>query len=249
VDGYHPAAYGDAFADVYDEWYHDVSDVPATVERLVALAGGGRVLELGIGTGRIALPLAARGVPVSGIDASPAMVAALRRKAGAAALDVVLGDMSEDLPEGPFSVVFAAFNTLFNLPTADAQARCMALAESRLSAEGRLVIEAFVPDDRSDASGRVEVRHATPERVVLSVSRSLPDVQRAEGQFVEVGADGSVQTRPWLIRYAAPTELDAMAAACGLVLTERWSDWRQAPFSGDSVQHVSVYRRVEESAT
>jgi hypothetical protein len=177
------------------------------------------------------------------------MVAALTRKPGASGLDVVLGDMSEHLPDGPFSVVFAAFNTLFNLPTADAQARCIALAATRLTDDGCLVIEAFVPDDEPDPTGRVEVRYATPERVVLSVSRSVPEAQRAEGQFVEVRADGSVQTRPWLIRYTTPAELDDMAAAGGLVLTERCADWRQAPFSIDSTQHVSVYRRVRGQAT
>ena len=250
MEGYRPASYGDAFADVYDEWYQDVSDVAATVECIWRLAGGGRVLELGIGTGRLALPLAERGLDVSGVDASTAMVDALRRKPGGAAIEVVIADMSDELPQGPFAVVFAAFNTLFNLPSAEAQSRCLALAAARLTPEGRVAVEAFVPDeDLPTDRGRVEVRHVTTEGVVLSVSRLRPDEQRAEGHFVDIGRDGGVRLRPWAIRYTTPAELDAMATAAGLVLTDRWADWRHAPFRSDSAQHVSVYRRVGGSAT
>jgi SAM-dependent methyltransferase len=250
VERYDPASYGDAFADVYDDWYHDVSDVEATVGCVERLAAGGRVLELGVGTGRLALPLAARRVPVSGVDASEAMVAELRKKPGGDAVDILVADMAEHLPAGPFSVVLAAFNTLFNLPTEAAQTRCLALAADRLAPDGCVVVEAFVPEDELPAErGRVEVRHVSVEHVVLSVSRVEPGEHRAGGQFVDVGADGSVRLRPWLVRYATPAELDAMAAAAGLALTARWADWRQAPFSRDSAQHVSVYRRVRGSAT
>jgi SAM-dependent methyltransferase len=250
VEDYGPGSYGDAFADVYDEWYHDVSDVEATVACLERLAAGGRVLELGIGTGRLALPLAERGVPVSGVDASEAMVAALRKKPGGEALEVLVADMAEHLPAGPFSVVFAAFNTLFNLPSEAAQIRCLALAADRLGPDGCVVVEVFVPEQELPAErGRVEVRHASAERVVVSVSRVEPEERRVGGQFVEVGADGSVRLRPWVVCYATPAELDAMASAAGLALAERWTDWRQTPFGRDSPQHVSVYRRVRGSAT
>jgi SAM-dependent methyltransferase len=250
VEDYGPGSYGDAFADVYDDWYHDVSDVEATVACLERLARGGRVLELGIGTGRLALPLAARGVQVSGVDASEAMVAELRKKAGGDALEVLVADMAEDLPPGPFRVVFAAFNTLFNLPTEAAQTHCLALAAARLEDDGCVVVEAFVPDDELPAErGRVEVRRATADRVVLSVSQVEPGQHRAGGQFVDVRADGSVRVRPWSVRYASPDEIDTMATTAGLALVERWADWRQTPFSRDSAQHVSVYRRVRGSAT
>jgi SAM-dependent methyltransferase len=250
MEDYGPGSYGDAFADVYDDWYHDVSDVEATVTCLQRLAGDGRVLELGIGTGRLALPLAARGVPVSGVDASEAMVAELRKKPGGDTVDVLVADMSEDLPPGPFRVVFAAFNTLFNLQTEAAQTRCLGLAAARLDGHGFVVVEAFVPDDGLPAErGRVEVRRATADRVVLSVSQVEPHEHRAGGQFVDVRADGSVRVRPWAVRYATPGELDAMAAAAGLVLAERWADWRHTPFDRHSAQHVSVYRRVRGSAT
>jgi SAM-dependent methyltransferase len=245
-----PAAYGDAFADVYDDWYADVSDVQATVECVERLAAGGPVLELGIGTGRLALPLAARGVPITGVDASEAMVAELRKKPGGDALEVLVADMAEDLPTGPFCVVFAAFNTLFNLPTEAAQIRALALAASRLGPDGCVVVEAFVPEEELPGEhGRVEVRRVTAQRVVLCVSRVEPGEHRAGGQFVEVGADGTVRLRPWAVRYATPPELDAMATAAGLALTERWADWRQTPFDRDSAQHVSVYRRVRGSPT
>jgi SAM-dependent methyltransferase len=250
VEGYGPASYGDAFADVYDEWYEDVSDVEATVDCLARLARGGRVLELGIGTGRLALPLAERGVSVEGIDASAAMVAQLRGKAGGERIDVRVGDMAAELPDGPFAVVFAAFNTLFNLPTAAAQARCLALVAERLEPSGCFAVEAFVPDETAYPAGdRIEVRSLTKDRVVLSVSRSRPDEQRAEGHFIDLSETSGVRLRPWSIRYAAPAELDEMAAAAGLGLDARWADWRQTPFSAESPHHVAVYRRVRDGAS
>src|SRR5690606_35670585 len=122
-----PAAYGDAFADVYDDWYADVSDVAGTVEAIARLAGGGPVLELGIGTGRLALPLAAAGVEVHGVDASDAMVERLRAKPGCDAIPVLVGGFAEALPsvEAGFAVVFVVFNTFLNLVAPGAQARCV----------------------------------------------------------------------------------------------------------------------------
>ncbi len=243
MEGYGAASYGDAIADVYDLWYADVSDVETAVARLAELAAGGRVLELGIGTGRMALPLAARGVPVVGIDTSTRMVAVLREKSGGDRIDVVVGDMAEQLPAGPFAVIFAAYNTFFNLLTAEAQARCLALASSRLEPDGVLAVEAFVPDPASLAGGQVEVRSLTADRVVLSVSQHEPAAQRVTGQFVELTEQSGVRLRPWAIRYAAPAELDAMATAGGLELEYRWEDWAETPFTAESTHHVSVYHR------
>jgi SAM-dependent methyltransferase len=245
VEGYGPGSYGDAFADVYDDWYENVSDADATVECLTQLAGRGRVLELGVGTGRLALPLASRGVAVVGIDASAAMLARLQGKPGAERIDVRLGDMAEELPDGPFAVVFAAFNTLFNLPTARAQRRCFVLVADRLSPDGCFAVEAFVPDETAYPAGdRIEVRSLASDHVVLSVSRLRPDEQRAEGQFVELSEAAGIRLRPWSIRYAAASELDEMAAAAGLTLDARWADWRQTPFTAESPHHVSLYRRA-----
>ena len=151
MEGYRPSTYGDRFADVYDDWYHDVSDVAATVARVAALAGEppGPVLELGAGSGRLAIPRAARGLEVWALDASTAMLDRLAGKPGGDRVRVVLGDMAVlDVGAGPpggFAVVLCAFNTLFNLTDGEAQRRCLARVAEVLAPRGRLVVEAFVP--------------------------------------------------------------------------------------------------------
>jgi SAM-dependent methyltransferase len=180
MDGYGPSTYGEGFADVYDDWYGDVSDVDATVERVAALAavsGSRRVLELGGGSGRLALPLAARGLATWTVDASLAMVRRLRGKPGGDRVHAVVGDMAA-LPlsaRARFGVVLCAFNTLFNLTTIEAQRRCLAAAADRIVPDGgRLVVESFVAsshDERDAAVGAVEPRHIGLDEVVLTVSR------------------------------------------------------------------------------
>jgi SAM-dependent methyltransferase len=245
MQGYGPASYGDGFADVYDDWYADVSDVGATVARLAALADGGTVLELGIGSGRIALPLAARGIDVWGIDASAAMVDRLRSKPGGDTLPVAIGDMAEldlaALPGGGtvrFDLVFAVYNTFLNLPSEAEQRRCLAAVADRLAVGGRMVIEAFVPS--TDAPRTiVDARVVELDRVVLSVSRERTD-QVVDGQHIEITERG-VRLRPWRIRYLVPEQLDALAADAGLTLLERWSSWDGTRYEpGDAVQ-ISIY--------
>jgi len=244
MDGYTAASYGDAFADVYDDWYAGVSDVAATVDLVAELAGaGGRVLELGVGTGRLAVPLAERGLVVTGVDASRAMLEHLRVRDRQGRVAVVDGDMVDDQPPGPFDVVLVAYNTLFNLPSRDRQAACFAAVAARLAAGGHFVVEAFVPEDPPRRGTSVDVRSMTASEVVLSVSVHDPDEQRAAGQFVHLADGRPVQLRPWSIRYATPTELDAMAGDAGLRLAERWEDVTRAPFDADSARHLSVYRR------
>src|SRR5690606_37624838 len=193
-----PAAYGDAFADVYDDWYADVSDVAGTVEAIARLAGGGPVLELGIGTGRLALPLAAAGVEVHGVDASAAMVARLRAKPGGDAVPVLVGDFAERLPavDGGFSVVFVAFNTFLNLVVPGAQQRCLELVAAALRPGGAFVVEAFVPADDPVASG-VDVRSVGTDEVVLSVFKRDGDV--VSGSLVSLSPADGVRLRPWSV--------------------------------------------------
>lgn len=245
VEGYDDTTYGRAFADVYDEWYAGISDVATTVADLAELAGRGPVLELGVGTGRLAIPLAASDhtVAIVGVDASPEMLDRLRGRPCPDNLQLVLGDMVDDLPAGPFGLVFVAYNTLFNLTTAERQRACFAAVAERLEPGGRFVVEAFVPDDPPRDGDHVELRTLAADRVVLSVSRHDAGSQRAEGQFVELTEAGGVRLRPWSIRYAAPDELDAMAAASGLVLEQRWESFGRTPWATDSPRHVSVYRR------
>jgi len=240
MEGYGRDTYGESFADVYDEWYAGITDAEQTADLVAAMAGpGGRVLELAVGTGRLALPMAARGLDVHGIDASASMLARLRAHDTDSSVTATFGDMVDDLPGGPFDVVLIAYNSLFNLESAPRQRACFAAVASRLAPAGRFVVEAFVPDDREGPV--VAVRSMSATEVVLSISQHDPATQRAHGQFVQFVDGDRVRLRPWSIRYASPDELDAMAAASGLVRTERWEDFERHPFEADSPQHVSVY--------
>lgn len=241
--GYDHRSYGQAMADVYDEWYADVTDVSATVERMLAVAGaGGRVLELGVGTGRLAVPMAAAGLIVVGVDSSEAMLAELAARDPHGAVDAVLGDMVDGLPDDTFDAALIAYNTMFNLLDADGQQRCFEMVAARLKPGGAFVVEAFVPDTEQAAGGSdVTVRSIAADRVVLSVSVTDPATQRAEGQFVQFTESGGVRLRPWSIRWSTPRELDAMAEAAGLILHERYADMAGAPFDDASAAHVSVY--------
>jgi SAM-dependent methyltransferase len=240
-----PAAYGEAFADVYDDWYSDVSDVDATVAALRSLAGAGPVLELGVGTGRLALPLARTGIEVHGVDASPAMLARLAERPGGEAIRAWVGDMAELRLDGapPFALVFAAFNTLCNLPAAAAQARCFARVASLLAPGGRFVVEMFVPGDVVDEHA-IEVARVDDDAqgLVLRVSTTDASSQVVRGRHVEVSR-GHTRIRPWTLRYATPEQLDEMAASAGLFLEWRDAGWRAEPFADNSVLHVSVWRR------
>ncbi|HEX5365938.1 MAG TPA: class I SAM-dependent methyltransferase [Acidimicrobiales bacterium] len=253
MEGYGPGTYGDRFADVYDDWYEGASDVAATVARVAALAGpGGRVLELGAGSGRLAVPLAARGLDVWALDASPAMLDRLRARPGGDQVTTVVGDMAalEDTTPAagpaPFDVVLCAFNTLFNLPDADAQGRCLAGVRRLLAPDGRLLLEAFVPppdDGGTAALGAVEPRHIGLDEVVLTVSRLDPVTRTIVGQHVQI-TEAGVRLRPWVLHLARPDELDALATRAGLALVERHGGWRGEPFSPSSEVHVSTYARA-----
>jgi SAM-dependent methyltransferase len=246
MEGYDERSYGDAFADVYDDWYGSVTDIEATASTMAWLAADHPqlpVLELGVGTGRLALALAAHGVAVVGIDSSSAMLDRLRAKAGADAVTAIEGDMVDDLPAGPFAAAFIAYNTLFNLRTAERQIGCFRAVARRLPSGGHFAVEAFVPDATGQRSSDVSVRTLTADRVVLSVSRSDIDRQTAEGQYIDITETGGVMLRPWSIRWSTVTELDRMAMSSGFELAARWEDFARTPFTPDSERHVSVWRR------
>lgn len=246
MEGYDERTYGDRFADVYDEWYDGITDAEACAALVAELAdqdgsaGGGPVLELGVGTGRLALPIAALGLEVVGVDASPAMLERLAAKPGGAAVEGLLGDLA-DPPVGGrrFAVVLVAYNTLFNLTEPGAQAGCLRAVARLLLPGGSFLVEAFVPD-AGPATAAVEPKAITADRVVLSVSQTDPDAQVALGQYVDITAAG-IRLRPWHIRWSTPEQLDAMAADAGLVLADRWSDWSRTPLGPDDPVHVSRY--------
>lgn len=236
--------YGEIWAPVYDRFYprdDEAEEVAAVVE---GLAGGGRVLEFAIGTGRLALPLAERGVAVAGLDSSPAMVRRLRAKRGGDQIPVTLGDMASTRVEGGFAVVLLAFNTLFVLPDQQAQLACFANAARHLTPGGVFVVEAFVPDPGGYRRGqRVGVWQLASDDVTLEVARHDPVRQTVSSVAVTLG-EGDPQLRTVDLRYAWPSELDLMARLAGLERHERWGGWRREAFTGASTRHVSVYRRV-----
>jgi SAM-dependent methyltransferase len=242
--GYGNSTYGDAFADVYDDWYAQISDADATVaclSTLVDAVGGGSALELAVGTGRLAIPLARTGIEVHGIDTSQAMLDRLRAKPGGDTVQTVLGDMALPLPGGPHAVVFVAYNSLFALE-APARARCFDAVARALVPAGHFVVEAFVPDPDRPAGSTIGVRSMSATHVVLSIDVHHPADQRAQGQFVEITESGGVRLRPWSVHYASPAALDADATRAGFALADRWEDWDGTPFDQHSVRHVSVYR-------
>jgi SAM-dependent methyltransferase len=241
-EGYDAATYGAHVAGVYDDVY---GPDPDAVTCLAQLAGGGPVLELGVGTGRLALPLAATGLEVHGIDASEAMIERLRAKPGGDAIPVTIGDFADVGANGEFLLVFIAFNTFFVLLTPDEQARCLANVASRIAPGGRFVLEAFVPDpSRFVRPHHLAVSGFGAGGVQLNVSSHDSRGQRVESLVIHVSREGGVHTWPVRLRYSYPAELDAMAAGAGMALEHRWSSWQKDPFDAHSGTHVSVYVRA-----
>jgi SAM-dependent methyltransferase len=237
--------FGERAASVYDERVGEMFDpaaVQPVVELLAELAEHGRALEFGIGTGRIALPLAGRGVPVVGIDNSEAMVARLRAKPGGDDIDVTIGDFATTRGDGEFSLVYLVFNTIFNLVTQDEQVACFQNAAAHLQSGGRFVIETGVPDLQSLPLGQTIIPfRADPEGISVDVYDVV--TQRFSSQHYVFTEDG-VHAFPVELRYAWPSELDLMARLAGLTLQNRWAGWQREPFTNLSRAHVSVYEKL-----
>jgi SAM-dependent methyltransferase len=249
LKGYGAETYGEQIADVYDDLYTGGAFDPApAVAFLTALAGRGSALELGIGTGRVALPLSKRGVAVRGIDASPAMVARLRKKAGGQAIRVAIGDFKDvDVP-GRYDLVFVVFNTLFGLVTQEAQVECFQNVSRKLKPGGAFVIQAFVPDlTRVQRGQAVVASRVDSDRVIIDASRHDTASQTVTSQHVWITEAGN-RLFPVRLRYAYPSELDLMARLAGMRLRERIADWKRTPFDSSSQQHVSVYELAADSA-
>ncbi|HWH14972.1 MAG TPA: class I SAM-dependent methyltransferase [Miltoncostaeaceae bacterium] len=236
-----PQAYGRRMADVYDRFYADLLDTEGAVERLAALAGDGPVLELGVGTGRLAIPLAARGLEVHGVDASPEMLDALAARPGGEAVVAVRAGFTEIDLGARFSLVVAAFNVMFALGSQDEQVEVFRRAAAHLRPGGALVVEAFVLDpSRLQAAPVVVPRMWSRERLELQVLRHDPSTQRIDSMLVMFDEEGG-RLSPATHQYAWPTEFDLMARLAGLRLRTRWADWRGSPFTAVSQGHVSVY--------
>jgi SAM-dependent methyltransferase len=247
MENYEPSmSYGEETAEIYDAEPDtgQREETEASVSFLERLSGGGPALELAIGTGRVALPLAARGVRVDGIDFSPSMVAKLRAKPGGDQLAVTIGNFADVAVQGSYRLIFLVFNTLFNLLTQDEQVRCFENVAANLTDDGAFVVEAFVPTflTRLRDDQYVNAEALAVNEVWLDVGRHDPVKQRLEESHVVLSREG-VRVYPIITRYAWPSELDLMARIAGLRLKERWGGWKREPFTATSSRHVSVYGR------
>jgi SAM-dependent methyltransferase len=237
--------FGEDVAARYDEGlgrWGDLDVVGPTVEFLAELAGDGAALELGIGTGRIALPLAQRGVRVHGIDLSEAMVARLREKPGAEQIGVTIGDFATARVDDTFSLVYLVFNTIMNLTTQDEQVACFQNVAAHLEASGCFVIEVVVPDLQRIPFGE--------SFRIFDVSESHIGIDEYEvvnqgliSHHLNRNEDGTFTKASPPFRYVWPSELDLMARIAGLRLRERWAGWKREPFTNESTKHISVWEK------
>ena len=238
---YGPETYGERIADCYDELYPDPPT--AAIDVLADLAGAGPALELGIGSGRFALPLARRGVDVRGVDASRAMVDLLRSKPGGETIPVEISDFARFELDASFSLVYVVFNTFFGLLTQEDQVRCFECVAKHLAPGGRFLIEAFVPDQgRFDRGQRVSVSRVDDDEIQLEATMHDPVRQISDSRHVVISEQG-VRLYPVRIRYAWPAELDLMARLAGLRFHQRWGGWEGQPFDRRAETHVSVWER------
>jgi SAM-dependent methyltransferase len=239
-DGY----FNERVAARYDETSAEMFDpaaVDPAVEVLAELAGDGRALELGIGTGRIALRLSGRGVPVHGIELSKAMAARLRAKPGGDAIGVTIGDFATATVDATFSLAYLVFNTIGNLTTQEAQVACFRNVAAHLDPGGCFVIEVGVPELRSLPPGETaRVFHISETN--WGIDEYDVATQGLRSHHFEL-LDGTVQHFSVPFRYVWPSELDLMAQLAGMSLRERWSDWTREPFTSDSRKHVSVWEK------
>jgi SAM-dependent methyltransferase len=240
--------FGEAVAASYDEDSADMfapAVVEPTVEFLADLAGDGAALELGIGTGRIALPLARRGIAVHGIDLSEAMVARLRAKPGGDAIAVAIGDFATTTVPGRFALAYLVFNTIQNLTSQDEQVACFRNVAAHLEPGGCFVIEVEVP----------QLQRLPPGETVRAFALTPTHLGFDEFDVANQGlishhysvADGELEVVSMPFRYVWPAELDLMAHLAGMTLRERWAGWRREPFTGESTRHVSVWEKPQRA--
>lgn len=244
---YDERTYGERWAPYYDAIYSDIEDF--TIDLLEGYSGSPpRALELAIGTGRVALPLVARGVEMTGIDISEEMIAKLREKPGGEAVKIAVGDFGKVPVEGFFPLVYLGFNTLFALLTQERQITCFQNVAAHLEPGGRFVLDCFVPDmrrwdDHNTRMGVSSISSAEEHAYELSIHHSVK--QQSTSHIVRRQADGETVVLPVTIRYAWPSEMDLMARLAGLELENRWGWYDRRPFTEASGQHVSVYRKPE----
>ncbi len=246
-DPFDAGTYGRSFADVYDEWYPEELDTEAAVRALADRCGGGRVLELGVGTGRLALGLEAAGCRVTGLDASPEMLDALRRKDPAGRVATVLGDVADGSvwPDEAVDLVLAANNLLCTRADADEQRSCVERSVAALRPGGHLVVECFIPAPVDTRARTLSVRDVTAAGVRLIATDARPGDAGAEvtGAHIELRDGEAPRVRPWRIVPVEATTLDSWCEEAGLQLVDRSGGWAGEPFDPLGARHVSTYLR------
>ncbi len=242
MEHYDATTYGDAIAHIYDDWYESYD--PAAIDALAELARGGPALELGIGTGRIALPLQNKGVMVHGIEASEKMAARLQAKPGGYRIPITLGDFGAVPVTGKFPLIYVVFNTLFALLTQEEQIQCFQNVARHLTPDGVFVTETFMPDmKRFQHDQNISLAAMDDGYLRIDVSKHDPVQQLIYSQHVAWTESGA-RFYPVRLRYIWPSELDLMARLAGLKLTQRWSDWNKSPFTRDSAKLISLFSRA-----
>lgn len=246
-EGFRPDTYGKGFADVYDRWYPSDDSTARAVEAIAAFAGPrGRVLELGVGTGRLAIPLAEAGLSVTGLDSSEEMISQIHMKAPGSTVKahlIDLGDEDAEWPGAPADVVVAAFNLVCNIIDPAQQALLFRRCGEVLRPGGNLIVETFIADTIRSRELHLEVREVTQDSVVLIASETDPDRMVVTGQHIELRDGEPVRLRPWQLRVTDPDELDRWAARAGLTLDAQWSDWTSTPLESDpgATTRIAIY--------
>ena len=235
-----PRLYGARWADKYDEWHTGLMDDEGSVAALYDLAAGGPVLELGVGTGRVAVPLAERGLEVVGVDISPEMLAKLRAKSST--VTAVEADMTTVSLEREFALAYVVFNSIFVLDTQEEQVRLFRNAAAHLRPGGRFALETAVVGPPSPDRGKLEAVDIEPDRVRLATGRTDPVTGQHTGMWLSIEPDGT-KFYPIGGRPVSHFEMDLMAQLAGMELESRWSNWQGAPFTAKSELHVSIYRK------
>ncbi|GEB49288.1 class I SAM-dependent DNA methyltransferase [Streptomyces cacaoi] len=236
-----PGTYGPRWKNVYDRIDWPAPD--AAVAFLAERRGSGRALELAVGTGRVAVPLAAQGVELDGLDASPEIVEVMRTKPGGEAIDVTIGDIADFRLDRDYSLIFLLLNSLYALQTQQEQISCFESAARHLEPGGLFVVETFVPDPtRFRFQGRAHVYDVDLDHVRIEADTFDRATQHIKENHIEIREDG-IRLYPAFLRYTWPSELDLMARIAGLSFVERWGDWADVPFDAASENSISVYRK------
>jgi SAM-dependent methyltransferase len=244
ADALNAVAYGAEWSARWEAEFGDQPDTQDAVDYLAGLADGRAVLELGIGTGRLALPLLERGLPVTGVDNSPWMIEQLRAKPRGDEIDIVQSDFADVKVDAEFGLVFISRFALSALTTQEQQVRCVENVAAHLAPGGFFVVELMSPSSGVLENGKAWTSNVKPDSVSLFVSTANHVTQEMRTCHIVLGEGGGIQLRPGAVRYVWPSELDLMARIAGMRLHERFAGWDKGPFTANSMRNISAYRKV-----